>query len=169
MVGTHFPVDEPGHAEGGRLAEEARRLSAIFAAASEHSLILMNESLASTSPSESLYLAQDVVRGLRLLGARAVFATHLHELGERVDAINREVEGASRLVSMVAGIESNGAGNDGSGEVRRTYRIRPGPPVGLSYARDVARRYGISFEDIRAQLARKSVAKPAATRPAPSA
>ena len=169
VVGTHFPVDEPGHAEGGRLAEEARRLSAIFAAASEHSLILMNESLASTSPSESLYLAQDVVRGLRLLGARAVFATHLHELGERVDAINREVEGASRLVSMVAGIESNGAGSDGSGEVRRTYRIRPGPPVGLSYARDVARRYGISFEDIRAQLARKSAAEPAATRPAPSA
>ena len=172
VVGTHFPVDEPGHAEGGRLAEEARRLSAIFAAASEHSLILMNESLASTSPSESLYLAQDVVRGLRLLGARAVFATHLHELGERVDAINREVAGASRLVSMVAGIESNGVGTDGSGEVRRTYRIRPGPPVGLSYARDVARRYGISFEDIRAQLAGKSsaeAAEPAATRPAPSA
>ena len=168
VVGTHFPVDEPGHAEGGRLAEEARRLSAIFATASEHSLILMNESLASTSPSESLYLAEDVVRGLRLLGARAVFATHLHELGERVDAINREVEGASRLVSMVAGIESNGAGNDGIGEVRRTYRIRPGPPVGLSYARDVARRYGISFEDIRAQIARKSAAEPAAGRPAPT-
>ena len=169
VVGTHFPVDEPGHAEGGRLAEEARRLSAIFASASEHSLILMNESLASTSPSESLYLAQDVVRGLRLLGARAVFATHLHELGERVDAINREVDGASRLVSMVAGIESNGVGTDGSGEVRRTYRIRPGPPVGLSYARDVARRYGISFEDIRTQLARKSAAEPVATRPAPPA
>ena len=168
VVGTHFPVDEPGHAEGGRLAEEARRLSAIFSAASERSLILMNESLASTSPGESLYLAEDVVRGLRLLGARAVFATHLHELGERVDAINREVEGASRLVSMVAGIESNDAGDDGIGEVRRTYRIRPGPPVGLSYARDVARRYGISFEDIRARLARKSAAEPAASRPAPA-
>ena len=155
VVETHFPVDEPGHAEGGRLAEEARRLASIFAAASEHSLILMNESLASTSPSESLYLADDVVRGLRLLGARAVFATHLHELGERVDAINREVAGASRLVSMVAGIESSDADNGSNGEVRRTYRIRPGPPVGLSYARDIARRYGISFDDIRAQLAAK--------------
>ena len=160
VVGTHFPVDEPGHAEGGRLAEEARRLAAIFTTASEHSLILMNESLASTSPSESLYLAADVVRGLRLLGARAVFATHLHELGDRVDAINREVAGASRLVSMVAGIESSATG--ANGEVRRTYRIRPGPPVGLSYARDIARRYGISFEDIRAQLARKPSAQPAA-------
>ena len=165
LVGTHFPVDEPGHAEGGRLAEEARRLAALFAAASERSLILMNESLASTSPSESLYLAQDVVRGLRLLGARAVFATHLHELGERVDAINRETEGSSRLVSMVAEIESGAAGsggNDGTnanGAVRRTYRIRPGPPVGLSYARDIARRYGISFEDLRAQLTRKAAAR----------
>lgn len=156
LIGTHFPVDEPGHAEGGRLADEARRLAALFAAASERSLILMNESLASTSPGESLYLAQDVVRGLRLLGARAVFATHLHELGERVDAINREVEGDSRLVSMVAEIESGAAGNDANGAARRTYRIRPGPPVGLSYARDVARRYGISFEDLRAQLTRKT-------------
>ena len=161
VVGTHFPVDEPGHAEGGRLAEEARRLASIFATASEHSLILMNESLASTSPSESLYLAEDVVRGLRLLGARAVFATHLHELGERVDAINQEVDGASRLVSMVAGIESRAAGSSVNGAMRRTYRIRPGPPVGLSYARDIARRYGISFEDIRAQLAHKAPAQPA--------
>lgn len=159
LIGTHFPVDEPGHVEGGRLAEEARRLAALFAAASERSLILMNESLASTSPGESLYLAQDVVRGLRLLGARAVFATHLHELGERVDAINREVEGDSRLVSMVAEIEADAAGNDANGAARRTYRIRPGPPVGLSYARDVARRYGISFEDLRAQLTRKTAAQ----------
>ena len=156
LVGTHFPVDEPGHAEGGRLAEEARRLAALFAAASERSLILMNESLASTSPSESLYLAEDVVRGLRLLGARAVFATHLHELGGRVDAINREVDGGSRLVSLVAEIESGAAGGGDNGAVRRTYRIRPGPPIGLSYARDIARRYGISFADIRAQLARKA-------------
>lgn len=162
VVGTHFPVDEPGHAEGGRLAEEARRLASLFGAASERSLILMNESLASTSPSESLYLAEDVVRGLRLLGARAVFATHLHELGERVDAINREVAGASRLVSMVAGIEAGAAGRGDNGAVRRTFRIRPGPPVGLSYARDIARRYGISFDDIRAQLAHKAAAQPEA-------
>ena len=100
------------------------------------------------------------MRGLRLLGARAVFATHLHELGERVDAINREVAGASRLVSMVAGIESSDAGNGSNAEVRRTYRIRPGPPVGLSYARDIARRYGISFDDIRAQLAAKQPSPP---------
>ena len=38
VVATHFPVEEPGHAEGGRLAEEARRLASIFAATSEHSL-----------------------------------------------------------------------------------------------------------------------------------
>ena len=162
LVHTHFPVDEPGHAEGGRLADEARRLASIFTGASKHSLILMNESLASTSPSESLYLAEDVVRGLRLLGARAVFATHLHELGERVETINREVDGASRLVSMVAGIESRAAGNGSNGEVRRTYRIRPGPPVGLSYARDVARRYGISFDDIRARIAGRQTTPPSA-------
>ena len=101
---THFPSEEGGAVEGGRLAEEARRLGAVFGDASERSLVLLNESLSSTSPSESLYLAEDVVRALRLLGARAIFATHLHELGERLERINAEVDGGSLVASLVAGI-----------------------------------------------------------------
>lgn len=150
---THFPSEEGGAVEGGRLAEEARRLGAVFGDASERSLVLLNESLSSTSPSESLYLAEDVVRALRLLGARAIFATHLHELGERLDRINAEVDGGSLVTSLVAGIAPDGAGADGSpARMRRTYRIAPGPPVGSSYARDIADRYRISFERLRPKI-----------------
>jgi hypothetical protein len=150
---THFPAEEGGGIEGGRLAEEARRLGAIFSDASEQSLVLFNESLSSTSPSESLYLAQDVVRALRLLGARAIFATHLHELGERLERINAEVDGGSLVVSLVAGIAADGGGADGAqARMRRTYRIAPGPPVGSSYARDIADRYEISFERLRPKI-----------------
>jgi hypothetical protein len=43
------------------------------------------------------------------------------------------------------------------GEVaRRTYRILPGPPMGRSYAREIARRYGISFEQLKASLSARS-------------
>lgn len=169
---THFPSQEGGAGEGGRLAEEARRLGAVFAEASERSVVLLNESLSSTSPSESLYLAEDVVRALRLLGARAIFATHLHELGERLDRINAEGDGGSLVVSLVAGIapdrpDRDGAdgadGADGSQtRMRRTYRIAPGPPVGSSYARDIADRYQISFERLKPKiLARRREPAPA--------
>lgn len=166
---THFPSQEGGAGEDGRLAEEARRLGAVFAEASERSVVLLNESLSSTSPSESLYLAEDVVRALRLLGARAIFATHLHELGERLDRINAEGDGGSLVVSLVAGIapDRDGAdgadGSDGSQtRMRRTYRIAPGPPVGSSYARDIADRYQISFERLKPKiLARRRERAPA--------
>lgn len=174
---THFPSQEGGAGEGGRLAEEARRLGAVFADASERSLVLLNESLSSTSPSESLYLAEDVVRALRLLGARAIFATHLHELGERLARINAEGDGGSLVVSLVAGIAPDRDGADGADgahgadgaqtRMRRTYRIAPGPPVGSSYARDIADRYQISFERLKPKILARRRERAAADRPAP--
>lgn len=145
-IHTHFAKDEQPSLESGRLGEEAKRLSEIFGRATRHSLALLNESLSSTSPNESLFLARDVVRGLRLLGARAIFATHLHGLAEEVEPINASTPGESAVASLVSVVEQDG--EDG----RRTYRIVAGPPAGLSHARDIARRYGISFEQIEAAL-----------------
>lgn len=170
---THFAAEERPDLESGRLGEEARRLSRIFDHATRHSLILLNESLSSTSPTESLYLARDVVRGLRMLGARAVFATHLHSLAEAVEQINAGTPGDSRVASLVsqtlvrtgqdvgqdagqdAGVDGADA-MDGAGV--RTYKIVPGPPQGMSFARDIARKHGISFEQLEAIIRRKSSA-----------
>ena len=156
---THFPVEEKPVFESGRLGEEAGRLSAIFQNATRRSLILLNESLASTSEGESLYLAQDIVRVLRMMGVRAIFATHLHALAERVEAINNDAAGDSLLVSMVA--EMVGFEDELNGQARRTYKIKPGPPMGVSYARDIAARYGISLDKILQTLqARGVIEKP---------
>jgi hypothetical protein len=144
---THFPVEERPGTETGRLGEEAQRLSVIFARATRHSLVLLNESLASTSPGEALYLARDVVRALKLLGARAIFATHLHELAEGLERLNGQAPSDCKVVSVVARTVQD----DGS-EARRTYQIMPGPPMGLSYARDIAARYGISYEQLERAL-----------------
>ena len=75
---------------------------AAFAQGTRYSLILLNESLASTNPGESLYIAQDIVRILRRLGARAIFATYLHELATNVEALNASTDGESHIVSLVA-------------------------------------------------------------------
>jgi Mismatch repair ATPase (MutS family) len=85
-------------------------------------------------------LAEEVVKALKFIGARCVFATHLHELAERIDTINASVDGDAMLYSVVAGIAA------GDESHRRTYRIEPGPPSGSSYAADIAKQAGISFD-----------------------
>lgn len=143
---THFAAAERPELEAGRLGEEARRLSAIFEKATRHSLILLNESFASTSAGESFYLARDIVRVIRVLGARAIFATHLHELAADADNLNRETPGDSAVVSLVSMVRVEE--NNGDGSAKRTYKIVPSPPMGKSYAREIAARYGVSFEQL---------------------
>lgn len=144
---VHFTAEEKFQLGAGRLGEEAQRVSEIFQHASRHSLILFNESFSSTTPGEGLYLALDVVRGLRLLGARGVFVTHFHELAERADQLN-DSPGDSRVFSLVAGV-AEGADE---GTATRTYRIQPGPPLGTSYAREIAVKHGISYAQISEML-----------------
>jgi len=146
---THFPAEEAPGTEAGRLGEEATRLNAIFGQATRASLVILNESLSSTSAGESLYLAVDPVRILRLLGARAVFATHLHELANEVGALNAE-PGDSPVASLVSLVEEHAS--ESGPRILQTYRIVPGPPRGRSYAREIAARYGISYEQLRDRL-----------------
>ena len=139
-VYTHFPADENKTVELGRLGEEARRFSCIFSEATKYSLVLLNESFASTSYTEGLYIAQDIVRSLRYLEVRALFNTHMHELAACADEINQQVAGDSKVLSIVTGMEGG----------KRSYRIEPGPPLGKSYAREIAVSHGICFEQIAA-------------------
>jgi hypothetical protein len=148
---THYPVEEQMATGTGRFGEEAQRLSQIFAHGTRHSLILLNESLASTNPGESLYIAQDLVRILRRMGARALFATHLHDLAADVEALNASTAGESRIVSLVASRIAEGDG------VQRSYKIVPGPPMGRSYAREIAAQYGISYAQLTALLQQRGV------------
>lgn len=67
------------------------RLSEIFKSGSSNSLVLLNGSLSSTSHTEAIYIAKDVVKGLRLLGCKGIYNTHMHELGMMVDEINSVV------------------------------------------------------------------------------
>ncbi len=140
---THFPALETR--QEGRLAEEAARLRGVFQEATEQSLVLLNETFSSTSSGEAIFLAQDVLCGLRAIGARAIFATHLIELAEKIESIEETVRGDSNLFSLVAGMT---VGDDGEGTP--TYQIIRGLPLGQSYAREIARRHGISLEQILA-------------------
>jgi DNA mismatch repair ATPase MutS len=153
---THFPLEEKPESEAGRFGEEAIRLGKIFEQVTRHSLILLNESLSSTSFSESLYLAQDLVRILRRIGARAIYSTHLHELARQVDELNDSVPGDSRIVSVVSSPIDTVTPADGA-EENRTYKLEMRPPLGQSYAREIAARYGISYEQLENDLSERGV------------
>jgi DNA mismatch repair ATPase MutS len=144
---VHFTAEEKFQLGAGRLGEEAQRVSEIFQHATRHSLILFNESFSSTTPGEGLYLVLDVVRGLRLLGARGVFVTHFLELAERADQLN-DSPGDSRVFSLVAGVLES----PDRDAATRTYKIQPGPPLGTSYAHEIAVKHGISYDQISEML-----------------
>ncbi|WP_182914356.1 MutS-related protein [Paenibacillus sp. 1011MAR3C5] len=143
---VYFNVEEQAALETGRLGVESKRIGEIFGAATSNSMVLLNEAFSSTSPGESFYLMKDIVSALKLLGVRAVVATHLHELAESIDRINEEVEGSSKLISMVAGMKE--ATDHGGTLSNRSYKVRPCRPQGKSFAMDIARQYGISFNQL---------------------
>ncbi len=144
---THFPADENDTVDLGRLGEESKRLSDIFNTATKHSLMLLNESLATTNVSEGLYIAKDVIRAMRYLGVRCVFNTHMHDLARGLKEMNESTEGDSFVESMVTGVE-NGA---------RSFKIFIAPPQGVSYAKDIAEKYGVTYDSIKKSIDNRKV------------
>ncbi len=153
---THFPLEEKPESGTGRFGEEAMRLGKIFEQITRHSLVLLNETLSSTNFSESLYLAQDIVRILRRVGARAIFSTHLHELAGRVEELNESVPGDSKIISVVSSPVDVSMKADGP-EMRRRFKLEMRPPLGQSYAREIAGRYGISYQQLEDVLSKRGV------------
>ena len=86
------------------------------------------------------------------MGTRAIFATHLHELAADVKSFNEQIPGDSQVVSLVASRIEHGA--DGT---QRSYKILPGQPMGRSYAREIASKYGIGYEQLTSQLQQRGV------------
>ena len=138
---THFPADENQTVNLGRLGEESKRISEIFASATDRSLLLFNESLATTSFTEGLYIAKDVVRAMRRLGARTIFNTHMHELATDLDSINH-LDGGMMVSSLITGIH----------EGRRSFKVYIAPPEGISYAKDIAEKYGVTYEQLERSI-----------------
>ncbi len=138
---THFPTGADDTIDKGRLGEECARLGEIFDVVTPHSLVLLDESLSSTGSYEASYIAAEVLAGLSQVGCRCLFSTHLHELAGEIDRINADAEksGGVRIDTLVAGI---------MGEGKRSFRIVRQKPDGKSYARDIAERYGLTYDTI---------------------
>ena len=100
-------------------------------------LILFNETYSTTSAADGLYLSMDLLRVLKALGTAAIFNTHIHELAKAIDEMN-EWDGESEIVSIVMEIVNN----------VNTFCIKRSAPELKSYARNIAQKYEITYEQM---------------------
>ena len=137
---THFPIDENLTINYGRLGEEAVRIKEIVKESDDSTLILFNETYSTTSAADGLYLSKDLLRILKERGTAVIFNTHIHEVAKALDEMN-QWEGQSEFVSLVMEIKDN----------ENTFHVKRSAPESKSYARNIAEKYGITYEQMKGE------------------
>jgi DNA mismatch repair ATPase MutS len=138
---THFPVTNDENIGKGRFGEECERLSEILDIITEYDMILIDEALSNTSGTEASYIASEIMKGLSIIGCRGMFVTHIHELAQKTEEYNSQSLSKSKVDNLSAQMADK---NNGS----RSFRLERITPDGLSYARDIAKQYGLTLENI---------------------
>lgn len=133
-VYTHFPADEDKTLDLGRLGEECKRFKELYTACTEKSLLLLNETFSTTSFEEGYYIAKDSIRAMLKKGVRTIYNTHMHKLGDDVTELNQESE--YKCVSII--VETK--------EGQRSFKVKLSPPLGNSFAKDIAVKYGVTYK-----------------------
>jgi len=129
---THFPADEDKTMDLGRLGEECVRFREIYSECTSDSLLLLNETFSTTSFEEGFYIARDSVRALVSKKVRTIYNTHMHKLAAEAQELDSGA-GVSSLIMR----SDNG---------KRSFKVEVASPEGLSYARDIAEKYGVTYE-----------------------
>ena len=135
---THFPADEDKTLDLGRLGEECRRFRELFVSCTPESLLLLNETFSTTSFEEGYFIAADAVRAILRKDTRTIYNTHMHKLAQELDTVINTGEARGKAVSLVAETK----------EGKHSFRVVIAPPEGQSFARDIAEKYGVTYESL---------------------
>ncbi|HWU45687.1 MAG TPA: hypothetical protein VN133_02900 [Humibacter sp.] len=123
---THFKREEDASMHSGKLDEELARMSAIVDQVTPGSLILLNESFASTNEREGSAILRQVVEAFTTHRIRVVLVTHLYDFAHRFYA-------AAHPDTLFLR-----ANRDESGH--RDFRLVVGEPLPTSFGEDVFHR-----------------------------
>jgi DNA mismatch repair ATPase MutS len=142
---THFKREEDSSMTSGKLDEELSRMSALVDKMKPNSMVLFNESFASTNEREGSEIARQIVRALLETGIKAVYVTHMFDLAQGFYLAKMDAALFLRAERLAGG--------------QRTFRLAEGEPLPTSYGEDLYRRI---FGEVRDAT---TEASPAVIRP----
>jgi DNA mismatch repair ATPase MutS len=135
-VFTHFEREEDLATLRGKFEDELVRIRGVLDQATEDSVLVMNESFASTTLRDALFVGERVLDRMTALGLLGAYVTFVDELASRNEA----------CVSMVATVIPDNP-------AERTYELARKPADGLAYAAAIAGKYGLTYRQLTERLA----------------
>ncbi len=145
FIYTHFPKEEEVGLNTSRFTQECKQFKVTVDNATRYSMLLLNESIQSTTPTECVFIATELTKIFRCIGVRGVYATHLLELAKNLDKLNAEVEGDTKLVSIVTTVDT-------TADNKRLYRIVRSAPQEFGYAQTIYKKFGVSFDEVQKRI-----------------
>jgi len=135
-VFTHFEREENLATLRGKFQEELVRIRDVLDQATGDSVVVMNESFASTTLQDAARVGERVLDRMTRLGLLGVYVTFVDELASISEA----------CVSMVATVVPDNPAD-------RTFKLVRKPADGLAYAAAIAGKYGLTYRQLKERLA----------------
>lgn len=132
---SHFEKEEEVSSHRSKLEEDLIRIYRILRAATGNSIIIMNEILSSTTLQDAIFLSEKIMNEVIEMDAVCVWVTFIDELSRF----------SPKNVSMISTVNKENP-------AIRTFKVVRSPADGLAYAKSIAEKYKVTYQEIKKRI-----------------